>query len=371
MYYSDDLEIKAIERVLKNKKLFRYQGKDVDTECSLFETKFAKYLDTQKSLLLSSGTNALVNALFCLGVKAGDEVLIPAYTFFATAAAVLELQAIPVVVNIDNHLSFDPADLKAKTTPQTKAIIAVHMDGYSCDMSFLTSYCQEQNIALVEDVAQAVGGSYKNKKLGTFGTFGCFSFNVDKIISCGEGGALAINDNELYQKAFLYHDTCNQFGPTNKDLYSIQKFSGKSMRASEIQGAMINVQLDRLDTILDDLKTRKTLLDKHLRSIGLKLIPTYDSTGECSTTSRILCKDASAVNKLVLELNQLGIRTNSPMLRPAHHVWQWQSLLSPSRPQNKFDYISSIDFLSRVLLIHVTLDFELEEWKSTIERISV
>lgn len=367
MYYCDDLEIKAIERVLKTKKLFRYQGKDAETECSLFETKFAHYIDSKKSILLSSGTNALVNALFSLGITEGDEVLIPAYTFFATAAAVIELKAIPVVVNVDQFLSFDLEDLQKKISEKTKALIAVHMDGYACNMGALTDFCQTNKLALIEDCAQAVGGKYQNKKLGSFGQFGCFSFNVDKIISCGEGGALSINSEELFQKAFLYHDTCNQFGVTHKDLYSIEKFSGKSMRASEIQGAMMNVQLDRLDTILSDLKKRKGLLDKRFAELGFELIPTYDAEGECATTTRLLCKDAAAVNAMVVTLNNLGIRTNSPMLRPAHHIWQWHSLLP--KKQHKFDFLPTIDLLSRVLLIHVTLDESLNEWEEKLQRI--
>nr|BDT30130.1 aminotransferase class I/II-fold pyridoxal phosphate-dependent enzyme [Bacteriovorax sp. HI3] len=367
MYYCDDLEIKAIERVLKTKKLFRYQGKDVETECSQFEKSFARYLNSKHSILLSSGTNALVNALFSLGITKGDEVLIPAYTFFATAAAVLELNATPVVVNIDQYLSFDSQDLQHKISDKTKALIAVHMDGYACNINSLTDFCQTHNIALIEDCAQAVGGQYQNKKLGSFGAFGCFSFNVDKIISCGEGGALSVNDEELYQKAFLYHDTCNQFGATHKDLYSIAKFSGKSMRASEIQGAMMNVQLDRLDTIIADLKIRKDFLDHRFSELGFEHIPVYDKNGECFTTTRLLCKDAAAVNAMVISLNNLGIKTNSPMLRPAHHIWQWHALLP--KTQHKFDFLPTIDILSRVLLVHVTLDETIEEWQEKLKRI--
>jgi 8-amino-3,8-dideoxy-alpha-D-manno-octulosonate transaminase len=367
MYYCDDLEVKAIERVIKNKKLFRYQGKEIETECSLFEKDFAKHLNVKNTVLLSSGTNALVNALFCAGIGPGDEVLVPAYTFFATAAAVIELNAVPVIVNIDRYLSFDQVDLKQKITANTKAIIAVHMDGCPCDMDSLKALAKTHNLFLIEDVAQAVGGSYHNKKLGSIGDFGCYSFNMDKIISCGEGGAIAVNDNVIYQKAFLYHDTCNQFGPTSKDLYTISKFSGKSMRASEIQGAMMNVQLSRLPVILNDLRERKYILDEHLLSLGMELVPVYDKEGECGTTSRVYCKDIAMVNHLVLELSKLHFRANSPILRPAHNVWQWHSLLTSK--QTKFDFLSSMDILARVLFIHVSLDGSLDEWKMMVGKI--
>jgi dTDP-4-amino-4,6-dideoxygalactose transaminase len=367
MYYCDDLEVKAIERVIKSKKLFRYQGKDVETECSLFEKDFAKHLNVKNTVLLSSGTNALVNALFCAGIGPGDEVLVPAYTFFATAAAVIELNAVPVIVNIDHYLSFDFVDLKQKITPKSKAIIAVHMDGYPCDMDSLKALIKTHQLTLIEDVAQAVGGSYQDRKLGSIGEFGCYSFNMDKIITCGEGGAIAINDDEIHQRAFLYHDSCNQFGPTCKDLYTISKFTGKSMRASEIQGAMMNVQLSRLPVILNDLRERKYILDEHLQSLGLELVPNYDKAGECGTTSRVYCKDIAMVNHLVLELNKLHFKANSPMLRPAHNVWQWHSLLTSK--QTKFDFLSSIDILSRVLLVHVSLDGSLDEWTMMVRKI--
>lgn len=369
MYYCDQLELKAIEKVLMKKKLFRYQGKDIETECTLFEKSFAAYLQTPHTLLVSSGTNALVNALFTLGIQEGDEVIVPAYTFFATLAAVLELKATPVVVNIDHSLSYDMSDLKSKISDKTKAIIAVHMDGNASDMDSLKKLCDQFQVPIIEDVAQAVGGSYKNKKLGSIGEMGCFSFNVDKIISCGEGGAVAVNKTEFLQKTFLYHDTCNQYGATMKDFYEIEKFSGKSMRVSEIQGAMINIQLQRLDTILFDLKERYQLLYPHLISAGLIPVAEFDPDGNCHTTLRFFCSDATQVGKNILKLNALGFECSSPTLRPAHSVWSWFNLYSKVSKHHKFDYISSMDLLSKTLLIKVSLDESLDKWREKVHAI--
>ena len=369
MYYCDQLELKAIEKVLMTKKLFRYQGKDVETECSLFEKSFAAYLKAPYSLLVSSGTNALVNALFTIGIQEGDEVIVPAYTFFATLAAVLELKAIPVVVNIDHSLSYDMSDLDCKISDKTKAIIAVHMDGNASDMDSIKLLGHKYKLPIIEDVAQAVGGSYKDQKLGSLGEIGCFSFNVDKIISCGEGGAVVINKAELLQKAFLYHDTCNQFGTTLKDFYEIEKFSGKSMRVSEIQGAMINIQLQRLDTILFDLKERYQLLYQQLTSAGLTPVTEFDPDGNCHTTLRVFCSDAAQVGKNILKLNSLGIGCSSPTMRPAHSVWSWFNLYSKTSKQHKFDFISSMDILSKTLLIKVSLDEPLNKWKEKVHAI--
>lgn len=363
MYYSDEAEIQAISNVLRKKKLFRYQGKDVETECSLFEKEFSKYLGEGHSVLLSSGTNALVTALAALNIKAHDEVIVPAYTFFATLAAILEVGAIPVIVNVNDHLTLDLNEVKKAITPSTKAIIPVHMDGYPCDMESLIEICQEHKLYLIEDAAQAVGAKYKNKSLGTFGDAGCFSFNVDKVISCGEGGAIFIKDQELYQKSMMFHDTCNQFGPTMKESYTISPFIGRSMRVSEIQGAMIRVQLGRLDTIIHDLKKRKTILEKELEKYNVKLVPSHDSS-DCGTTIRFYLTSPNDVKETIIKLHQIGFKATSPILRPAHNVWQWLHLIPTDKRNSKLNFFPTIDLLSKTVNINISLEESDEEWDS-------
>ena len=158
MYYIGDEEITALKELFEKKRLFRYQP-NAQSECDLFEAEFSKYLGTQRSLLLTSGTNALILALRAAAITTGDEVLIPAYTFVATAAAVLQIGAIPVVVNIDSNLSICCDDAMKKISSKTKAIIAVHMDGLAANMDDVISLSQKHNLVVIEDVAQAIGGS--------------------------------------------------------------------------------------------------------------------------------------------------------------------------------------------------------------------
>lgn len=363
MYYSDEAEIEAISNVLRKKKLFRYQGKDVETECSHFEKEFSQYLGGGHSVLLSSGTNALVTALATLDIKAHDEVIVPAYTFFATLAAIIEAGAIPVVVNVNSHLTLDLNEVKKAITPLTKAIIPVHMDGYPCDMESLTQICHEHNLFLIEDAAQAVGGKFKNQALGTFGNAGCFSFNVDKIISCGEGGAIFIKDHQLYQKSMMFHDTCNQFGPTMKETYTITPFIGKSMRVSEIQGAMIRVQLRRLDTIILDLKKRKAILERELEKYNVDLVPTHDS-GECGTTTRFYLSSPNDVRDIIIKLHKIGFKATSPILRPAHNAWQWLHLIPSDKRNSKINFFPTIDLLSKTVNINISLEESTLEWET-------
>lgn len=366
MYSCDQAEIDAISKVLASKKLFRYQGAGVETECSKFEKEFSQYLNIPYSLMLSSGTNALVTALFVNAIGPGDEVIIPSYTFFATAAAILELGAQPVIVNIDENLQIDLNEAQKKLTKKTKAIIAVHIDGEPCDMDLICDFSRKNNLVLIEDVAQAIGASFKGKKLGTFGDAGCFSFNVDKIISCGEGGAVVLKDEDKYQKALMYHDTCNQFGPTCKDLYTIEAFSGKSMRASEIQGAMIRAQLLKLDNILTALKFRKKLLKEKFDELGLEMISSIDLEGSCSTTLKVQLKDPSVVKDFVVRLNSLGFKSMPALMRPGHNVWNWLPLLKKYGNYNRGEFLQTIDYLSLVVVVFISLEETEEEWKEKL-----
>ena len=343
MYSIDQEEIEAVSNVLRSKKLFRYQGKNVETECSKFENEFSQYLKTNHTVLVSSGTNALVAALFSLGIKSGDEVLVPAYTFFATVAAVIEIGATPVLVNINENFEIDFTEAQKKLSSRTKAIIAVHMDGVSCDMNAYVEFKQKNNLLLIEDCAQSVGGEFNGKKLGSFGEAGCFSFNVDKIITCGEGGAVTFQSKNLYQRALMFHDTCNQFGPTLKDSYEIEPFVGKSMRVSEIQGAMIRIQLKKLDKIIQNLKTKQIDLKDMLNLDYLKF------NDECGSTIKILLDDITLVKEESVKLQKLGLKAAPLMFRPGHNLNHWNKILH----FNKAEYLKTIEILSRTIIIFI------------------
>ena len=361
-------EIDAISKVILSKKLFRYQGKDVETECSLFEKEFSKYLNVEKTILLSSGTNAIVTALFALGIKAGDEVLIPSYTFFATISAVIEIGATPVLVNVDEKLQIDFNEAELKISAKTKAIIAVHMDGISCDMNRYIEFKLKYNLFLIEDCAQAVGGEFEGKKLGSIGDVGCFSFNVDKIITCGEGGAISFSKVELYQKAMMFHDTCNQFGPTLRDTYAIEPLVGKSMRVSEIQGAMMRVQLKKLDQILEKLKVYNLLLKNELDNKQFKVIK-YKEEDCCGTTLKIKFSDPFEMKNNIIRFNSIGLKSMPLLMRPGHNLFYWDKLLNKYITFHKSNFLDSINHLSGTMIVYVSLEDSIEAWKEKIKSI--
>ena len=196
MYVMGQEEVDAVSRVVASKQLFRYRGGE-GGETDQFETEWAAKIGAEHAVAVTSGTAALMCGLAGLGIGPGDEVVVPAYTWMATAMAPLAVGAIPIVAEVDSALMLDAADVERKITPRTKAIIPVHMTGHPCDMDALMAVAGKHRLHILEDACQAVGGSYKEKRLGSIGTAGAFSFNHFKIITCGEGGAIVTSDQTV------------------------------------------------------------------------------------------------------------------------------------------------------------------------------
>lgn len=367
-------ELEALTKLFEKGKLFRYQGEDVAGECDLFEKEFSTAFNCKHSLLLSSGTNALYLALACSGIGPGDEVIIPAYTFVATAQAVLMCGAIPVIANIDEELGLDCFDLKNNIGEKTRAVIVVHMDGISADLTSIKEICDKNGLKLIEDVAQALGGTYKGQKLGTFGDFGCFSLNESKILNCGEGGILITNDDTSFKKAKLLHDGPSFFGDTNKQFYKgLDPFVGKSMRVSEISGAIMRVQLSKLDAILGALQSRKASLLEGLGEVKKGMIILgHDKKGDCCSSLHLKFESNDLLRKAMEKLKDIDRSFYPIMARPAHFCWQWMDLLgersSLDPRQNPFSltekkyiykkpmFLESIDISTCVVKCDINLD---------------
>ena len=268
MYVVGEEEIEAIARVIRSGKLFRYGE---EGQCATFEKRYAAYLGVSHFALSASGTFALTAGLTAMGIGPGDEVIIPAHTYMATATAVLAVGAIPVIVDVDESITISPKAIRAAIGPHTKAIIPVHMWGATCDMDAIMGVAREHNLQVLEDCCQGVGGSYKGRKLGSIGHAGAFSFNYYKNITSGEGGGLATNDPKLAERARCAIDPCGFYWQGKND--SVRPFAGNGARASEIMGAMLNAQLDRLDGLIDKMRSEKRrILDgtRHLSNLGLE-----------------------------------------------------------------------------------------------------
>ena len=252
----------AIGRVIASGRLARYGGPG-EGPLDRFEKAFSQQFDIRHVLTVSSGTGALISGLAASGVWPGDEALVPAYTWIATAAAVLAVGAVPVIVDIDETLTMDPDDIERRITPRTRAILPVHMANMVCDMEAIMALARKHGLLVIEDACQAVGVTYRDRRVGTIGDIGAFSFNQFKNINIGEGGAVASQSDRFFARARMYHDVGELFRG-HLDNYNEPSFFGVNFKASQIQGAMLNVQLAKLDPMLKRMRRRHQVMARIL-----------------------------------------------------------------------------------------------------------
>ncbi|MEI6421934.1 MAG: DegT/DnrJ/EryC1/StrS family aminotransferase [Lentisphaerota bacterium] len=287
MYRIGDIELKQLEATIASKQLFRV-GNPLSghwQQVVNFESELAQIIGTKHALLVSGGgTAALTCALVGLGIGPGDEVIVPAYTFMATASAVLMAGAIPVIADIDESLGLSPEALEKRISKHTKAVMPVHMIGRPADMDKIMEIAGRHKLKVIEDACQADGGSYKGRRLGSIGDAGAFSFNQFKILTCGEGGGMVTSDPSVYERASIFHDSGSSFRPYAKD-FTIPVFLGQQFRASELMGAVMRGQLRRLEGILADARRNASRIRNELGFVkGLKIAPMNDPLGDCGTS---------------------------------------------------------------------------------------
>ena len=276
-------EKRAVMEVLDSKALFRYYGPERSlNKTKKFEEEFAEYMGTKYALAVSSGTAALCAALTAAGIGPGDEVIVPAYTWIASALSVVACRAIPVIAEIDKSLTLDPEDVEAKITDRTKAVMPVHMRGVGCRMDEITKIAKDHGLIVIEDNAQSCGGEYKGRKLGSIGDIGIFSFQLNKIITAGEGGAVITNNKEFFERAVMFHDVASlREGPKVWWKFETEPIMGLNYRMSEISAAILIEQLHKLDRILSAMRRNKEKIKKGISDIeGIEFRDVPDPEGD-------------------------------------------------------------------------------------------
>lgn len=247
----------AVGRAIAKGHLLRYDPKAGIT--ARFERELGALTGSRHVLAVNSGTSALVAALAAAGIGPGDEVLVPAYTWMATAAAPVQVGAVPVLVEINETLTIDPDDIRAKITPYTRAIMPVHMVNAPCDMDAIMSIAREHGLVVIEDACQGVGVRYKNRHCGAIGDLGAFSFNKMKNMNIGEGGAVLTSDERYFIRARSYHDLGSMIRQ-HGDRLNEPEFVGMNMKVTEIDGAMLEVQLRKVVPMLERMRKRRAVL---------------------------------------------------------------------------------------------------------------
>jgi dTDP-4-amino-4,6-dideoxygalactose transaminase len=318
----DPRVIASALRVLAGGELARYHTSEV-SEVQRFEQELAQFMGVRHTLGVNSGTSALICALVGCGVGPGDEVLVPAYTWVATAAAPLAVGAVPVLTEIDWTLTIDPNDIKKKISPHTKAIIVVHMLNLVCDMDAILAIAKEHNLIVIEDACQAVGVTYRGRRCGSMGDAGAFSFNVLKNIQAGEGGAVLTNSDRTYTRALMYHDVGSYIregrGDTNEPV-----FIGQNYRMTNLSAAVLRPQLKTLDKKLRLRRERRRYwLDKLSGSFGERIHVSPHNDPESAVALTVYFDDPDEARAFG---SQRGIAL---LIDTDRHVYtNWQSIRS-------------------------------------------
>jgi dTDP-4-amino-4,6-dideoxygalactose transaminase len=256
----DEKERRALQEVLESRVWWRTQG----TKTLAFEREFAAFHGAKHSIAVTNGTAALEVVMLALGIQPGDEVIVPDFTFIATASAVLATGALPVLVDVDRDtLCIDPKLAEAAITARTKAIAAVHMGGNPADLDALSELCKKHGLALIEDCAHAHASEWRGRRVGSYGTAGTFSFQSGKLMTAGEGGIVITSDDAFERRARSVHDCGRLPGEWFYDHYQ----HGSNYRLSEWQGAVLSAQLTRLDSQTTRRHANARLLDAEMANI--------------------------------------------------------------------------------------------------------
>jgi 8-amino-3,8-dideoxy-alpha-D-manno-octulosonate transaminase len=328
-------EEKQILDVLSRGVLFRYEFQKERRgvyKVRQFENKFAAVHGARYGLAVSSGSAAVKVALAALGLGPGDQVIVPGFTFVATWEAVLDVGAEPVFAEIDDTLNLDPKLLEEKIGPATKAVICVHMLGAPARIDRIARLCRKHGLALIEDTAQAAGGTFKGKGLGTFGNCGTFSFDSVKTLTTGEGGLVITNDQDLYVTASEYHDHGHDHAPVGRGNEG-RRFLGFNYRMMELQGALGLAQLKKLPRMLRIQRQNKAVLAEGLADIkGLRLRNIPDPAGDTATFLSWFLPDADATTAFNQALARRGAGAVPWGVNTWHTYQHWEHLLAGSTP---------------------------------------
>lgn len=348
-------EKREVMEVLNSGWLFRYgDPKDPNFKQKVFtfEKQFADYCGVNHALATSSGTSSLLVSLIAMGLKPGDEVIVPAYTFVASYTAIIFAGLVPVLAEIDESLTLDPEDVERRMTPKTKAILPVHMLGNPCNMDAIMDIAKRHGLMVLEDTCQAAGGSYHGRKLGSIGQMGAFSLNIFKTITAGDGGVVITNDRELYERAFAVHDQGHRPLRTGVEVGQ-RSILGLNFRVNELVGALAIAQLGKIDRIVNTLRAKKAKLKASIGDAnGFRFRTLGDPEGECATLCTVIfdtADKAAAVSKALKTktIDQSGWHVYANMEHINRHLQEM------GQPHGKGAYPRTDDLLSRAMNISV------------------
>ena len=304
-------ELKELADVVREKSPFRHYGIGNPNKVKTLEAMFEQRFGCKYALAVSSGSAALLRAVAALGLGLGDEVIIPSFAWYTDYCVLAVLGITPVFADIGDDLNMDPADFERKITSKTKAVIPVHYQGAPAKMDEIVRIARAHNLFLIEDCAQALGGTYHGKLLGTFGDIAITSFQTHKMITAGEGGMVFTDNEELFARAVRYHDLGNirpffESKLEHKELASRDRmFAGLQLRMSELQGAFLCAQLRRLDGILEKCRGAHKRIREHFA--GNPNFTIRYEEGDCGIAFIMLMPTKEIADRFSAAMNAEGI----------------------------------------------------------------
>lgn len=380
-------ERKEVNDVLETGILMRY-GFDGPRKgiwkAKELEAEICKTFNCNHAQLVSSGTAALTLALSSLGVGAGDEVIMPTFTFVASFEAVISVGAIPVLVDIDETLTLNPAAVEAAITSRTKAIMPVHMCGSMAQLDELKAICAKHNLLLLEDACQAIGATYKGKSVGTIGDAGTFSFDFVKIITCAEGGAVVTNNGSVYKKSDELSDHGHDHLGKDRGA-DLHPYLGYNFRISELHAAVGLAQIRKLNDFLALQKRNHTIIQnalKNVQGVTFRVIP--DAAGDTGSFLSFFLPTEEMTRAAIAELNAAGITGNFYWYdNNWHYIRKWQHLQNgsfmyrlPEEQRKQVMHYSNLAFpvsdaiMSRCISSSISLLWTEEQAKERGEKIA-
>jgi dTDP-4-amino-4,6-dideoxygalactose transaminase len=354
-YWFGKEEMEAALEVLQSGYLFRY-GNETDPaflhKVADLEKEFAAYCKAEYALATSSGTAGLIASVLALGLKPGDEIIVPAYTFVASYSSVIFPGIVPVLAEINDSLTLDPGDIEHRITPRTKAIMPVHMLGNPCDMDPIMAIARKHKLLVLEDCCQAAGASYKGKKVGTIGDIGVFSLNIFKTINSGDGGLVITNDKALYERAFAVHDQGHKPLRFGVEVGS-RSVLGLNFRMNEITAAVGLAQLKKIDRIVATLHEKRDIFKGLIsKAKGFHFRKLHDAHSDCATLCTVIFDTREQAVKVTKALgsktvDQSGWHVYANMEHVLNH------LKEVGQPCTKGSYPVTDDILSRSMNISI------------------
>ncbi|MBA0052905.1 DegT/DnrJ/EryC1/StrS family aminotransferase [Streptomyces sp. AJS327] len=324
----DEREVEAAVEVLRSRSLFRYYGPRAPRHVDAFEAAFAERTGCPYAVGVSSGTAALTAALVGLGIPEGAEVVIPAVTFVGSVSAVVAARGVPVFADIDDSLTLDPAALESAVTERTWGVLPVHLNNAAADMDPLLRVAERHGLRVVEDAAQAAGVNYRGRPAGSLGDAGAFSFQQDKNLTAGEGGAVTLRDAAAHQRVVRFQDQGGQFstsrgpgrgGPEPEGEAEVAPFLGCNLRMTELAGAILTVQLDRLDGMNRRLREVARRVRASVSDLPLEWRQLPDEEGSGGDLTALLGSRLQA-RRFTAALHAEGV--------PAHTLYQGRTVTS-------------------------------------------